>query len=451
MKPSLLLWPATLLAGVGIGYFIPKVTPVSDGEIAPSVSTSGQRNLSRPALQESREVSHAFLDAITQDDSDALKSLLAEIPSGERAAHIDALLDTASPKGLSYSLKRAIRDLLKAEFSEDSEATLAWIFTKEKSGTRYYLFETLLDDGDAKKWCQENFDSLLAGALVLERPHEVLKELISTKKKLDPMAAVLLSKEHLKQADGSYDFPSGLNAEAITHGWNTAFEYYKDNWKAGNSKSGWSWGGEFPEGFNFSSFAESWQQHEVSIGADGSNGGFFKPPVKIWKEWAKSDPGEAFEFLTSGGSKTFELDDYFDGYTKSATPEEIFEFSKNVLADPPEMELDLGRELVDYLNGNQAVMSSFLKWGEEAENRQVVTQAISNLSAWQSCQSDLGANLFKILPEGERLPALREAITKTGRDGSIYIRVSDKESEFYHKILEPLGHSAAEIDAILAE
>ncbi|MDB9925492.1 hypothetical protein OAD08_00625, partial [bacterium] len=148
---------------MGIGYFIPKVTPVSDGEIAPSVSTTGQRNLSRPALQESREVSHAFLDAITQDDSDALKSLLAEIPSGERAAHIDALLDTASPKGLSYSLKRAIRDLLKAEFSEDSEATLAWIFTKEKSGTRDYLFETLLDDGDAKKWCQENFDSLLAG------------------------------------------------------------------------------------------------------------------------------------------------------------------------------------------------------------------------------------------------------------------------------------------------
>jgi hypothetical protein len=167
-----------------------------------------------------------------------------------------------------------------------------------------------MDGREAKKWGLENFDGLFARVLELEHPLKLLKELIETQVDLDATAAIALSKEHLRGSDGRIDFPRGLQSEALKQGWETTFEYFKDSWREGNSSSSWISFTDLPEDFDFVSFAASWKEHEASLNLEGNKGGYYSPPTGIWDAWSKKDPQAAFDFLISGGSETYDFDDF---------------------------------------------------------------------------------------------------------------------------------------------
>ncbi len=452
MKSSFILLPVTLLAGVGIGYFIPKSQPLSTEEELSAVNVKlGVRSSSPASASQSVSVSSAFRSAIFGEDAEEVKKMVKDLSPDERDAHIQALLDSASPEGLPYGLESVINDLLKERFKEDPAGTIAWILANGNVGNRDYLFEAVMDQKEAEEWGGENFDGLFAQAQELEHPLKILKELIGTQVEQDTIGAIALSKEHLRGTDGRIDFPSGLQSEAVKLGWEATFEYFKDSWQEGNSSSSWSGLSNVPEDFDFDSFAVSWKEHEASLGLDSHQGGFYSPPSGVWDVWTQRDPEAAFEFLISGGSRTFELDDFFDEYQDVATADELFAFSQNVLADPPEAASSMGKELTAYLADKPVNSANFSEWVQENGAYEMIPEILGELSSYNDKHNQTGADLFQLIPARDQLSVLRESFTETLDNGETRIRVSSRQREFFREMLEPFGHSAAAVDAALSK
>jgi hypothetical protein len=235
-----------------------------------------------------------------------------------------------------------------------------------------------------------------------------LKALIGTQVESAPKEALALSKEHLRDEDGEFDFPSGLQGAAIDEGWETTFQYFKDSWKADNSGSRWFQVGEFPSDFNFSSFAEAWAQNETEIEL-GEEGGFYAPPKVIWKEWSQADPQAAYQFLEEIGSVSFGFEDFFDGYQKSARSQDIFAFSQELLSSESDYKENLGVELGDYLEENENYTRDFLAWQLKTGDFALSRASLKNLGFYRSQEEELGRRILESFPDGQRLEQIRRA------------------------------------------
>jgi hypothetical protein len=145
MNPSLLLWSVTLLAGVGIGHFIPRGQTTLAKEEVPSVSNTGPRSLLRSSVQTSGGVTPDFFKAISVEDSDELDKLLKDIPPGDRMAYLDAILDASPPEALCSSFEWTIHGLLKEEFAEDPQAIFIGGPRSEVSGKEKAFYHEILE------------------------------------------------------------------------------------------------------------------------------------------------------------------------------------------------------------------------------------------------------------------------------------------------------------------
>jgi hypothetical protein len=449
MKTSAVVPFVTLLVGAGLGYFVGKdqvVEKVDHPSMVSSRSSSGGRPAANSSSSSPVLSFEGFAERILVADSDGVKEILASIRPEERCAHIDFLLEQSGPGGLDYQLKSAIKKILGDLLKEDRDGTVRWIMEGEHIGNRDHLFEEALDDKETEKWVLENFDSLLARGQLIEQPHEFLKELIATQVDSDPVKAIQLSKKHLVNYEGELDFPPGLQEKAVAHGWETAFEYYKDSWKEGNDSSSASWGGSFPKDFDFSSFAEAWKKHEGARELSGNNGGFYEPPVYLWKAWSEHQPEAAFDFLANGGSVTFEFDDFFDGYSEGASAEEVFEFSSNVLANPPEIELDVDRELFSYLADDVRNLNSYVEWSRQNDAGPLVQTLVKGINVYGDNEKDTGVSILNTIPEDQRLGQIRESFTEDGN-----FRMWGSRRKWFGEALQALGHSESEINAAFGE
>lgn len=377
-------------------------------------------------------------------------SLIAAIDPAHLFSHIEQLIAEASPDGLDYKLKSAIESMLEESMKADSQGTLDWVLGIQHKGNRDYLFEELLDKKEGKAWVADHFDQTLAACKAAENPHNLLKELIGTTKDSSPLEAIRLSKELLRKADGEIDFPGGLAEKCAESGWETLFEYYKDSWLPESGSSGWSWGGDFPKDFDFAAFAAAWKAHEQGLNLP-EEGRFYEPPEMLWRTWSETDPQAAYEFLTSDGSRTFGLGEFFTGYSKSASPEEFFETSAGIIASDRQSQDLVGRAVLSYLDDRPDALRLLTEQVAQgrAESR-LVGELIEATANSEKRLADIGMPILEAMPADQRLEVIRNAHTRPMSDGQEYYHMGYYELDHLIPVLMGLGHNEAEIRATLA-
>jgi len=390
-----------------------------------------------------------FMDA----EYEEREKMMKDIDAADLPAYIELLLAQTTPEGLDYSLRSAIDDMMARMMKEDPKATVDWILGQPLQGNRDFLMEKAIKNKDAAEWVGEHFDSLLGAFKSAERPHELLKSLISTRVDTDPLDALRLAKEHLRDEDGHFDFPGNLVNRCAEAGWSALFEYYKDSWSADNSSSGWSWGGNFPINFDFSSFASAWKAHEAGLKIPDA-GGFYEYPGYVWKTWSERDPQAAYEFMKSGGSRTFDLDDFISGYSNTASPGEMLETLTTIQRDqndPQANDSTVGTGLYNYLNNRGDALPTIT--GEiEAGNvdPSLLQSLVRSMMSTSSYEEKIGPAIFAAMPADQRLDTIRAAHTRQHQENNFY-HLSDDQIDTLVPLLVPLGHSETEIRAALAD
>jgi hypothetical protein len=326
------------------------------------------------------------------------------------------------------------------------EGTLQWVLAGEHTGNRDYLFGEVFDNEEAAEWGKENFNSLLPQAQSIGQPHKVLQMLIGIQIERDLLKAIQLSKENLVDYQGEIDFPNRLQEKAIVHEWEMAFNYYKGSWKEDNSSSGYSWSGDFSKDFDFSSSAAKWKNDERGLDLESLNGGFYEPPSYIWKVWSEQDLEAAFEFLSKGGSSSFDFDDFFGGYAKRVSSEDFFGLNGSILSESPDVEMPLDREFFGYLANDLGNLKPVLDWSE-GNNAAPVTQAlIKGIQSSGDSARETGFAILKTIPEGQLLNEVRDAYTSEG-----CFRLWNHDRKWFGETLKSLGHAESEINAAIGE
>ncbi|MDB4518077.1 hypothetical protein N9118_00820 [Akkermansiaceae bacterium] len=449
MKTSVVVPFVTLLVGAGLVYFARSNQIIEEEKETPTVSSPGSNGprASEASFALSSGIFFSeFTERILATKWNERKQVVAEILPKDRRAHLEFLLKKFGPEGLDHNSKSAVGDLLEELLEEDMEGALQWVLAGEHTGNRDYLFGEVFDNEEAAEWGKENFNSLLPQAQSIGQPHKVLQMLIGIQIERDLLKAIQLSKENLVDYQGEIDFPNRLQEKAIVHEWEMAFNYYKGSWKEDNSSSGYSWSGDFSKDFDFSSSAAKWKNDERGLDLESLNGGFYEPPSYIWKVWSEQDLEAAFEFLSKGGSSSFDFDDFFGGYAKRVSSEDFFGLNGSILSESPDVEMPLDREFFGYLANDLGNLKPVLDWSE-GNNAAPVTQAlIKGIQSSGDSARETGFAILKTIPEGQLLNEVRDAYTSEG-----CFRLWNHDRKWFGETLKSLGHAESEINAAIGE
>ena len=449
MKTSVVVPFVTLLVGAGLVYFARSNQIIEEEKETPTVSSPGSNGprASEASFALSSGIFFSeFTERILATKWNDRKQVVAEILPKDRRAHLEFLLKKFGPEGLDHNSKSAVGDLLEELLEEDMEGALQWVLAGEHTGNRDYLFGEVFDNEEAAEWGKENFNSLLPQAQSIGQPHKVLQMLIGIQIERDLLKAIQLSKENLVDYQGEIDFPNRLQEKAIVHEWEMAFNYYKGSWKEDNSSSGYSWSGDFSKDFDFSSSAAKWKNDERGLDLESLNGGFYEPPSYIWKVWSEQDLEAAFEFLSKGGSSSFDFDDFFGGYAKRVSLEDFFGLNGSILSESPDVEMPLDREFFGYLANDLGNLKPVLDWSE-GNNAAPVTQAlIKGIQSSGDSARETGFAILKTIPEGQLLNEVRDAYTSEG-----CFRLWNHDRKWFGETLKSLGHAESEINAAIGE
>jgi hypothetical protein len=444
-------WVSLLVVAAFVAGFLLGSPGKGDGATAAAGATPRSIR-DQPAGSHSRPAfrpDSTFPDRIAAADYDQRRKMLDGIAPENRLAHIDQLLGRSGPDGLDHELKSAISSLLKGAMADSPDETLDWVLTREHIGYRDHLFEEIIKEDDHQTWVAERFDDLLARFQSLENPHKPLKALIGTKRESDPVGAIRLSKDLLVDHDGRIDYPGLLQEKSVAHGWQSAFEFYKDCWMENSSISSWSWVGEFPADFDFDNFATAWRNHEAGLEM-GEEGRFYLPPKPIWDAWTRQDPEAAFAFLESEATATFGFDDFFDGYREVAEPLALFDFSRQMMAAPDSHRDELAGELHGYLAESPVNTRDFIGWATQNGDRSLLTAVLGEISPYYSGSTALGRSLLQTLPAGQRLAVIREAHTRQISGNRTRYYLGESQLKAFTGILTELGHTETEVRQALA-
>ena len=449
MKTSVVVPFVTLLVGAGLVYFARSNQIIEEEKETPTVSSPGSNGprASEASFALSSGIFFSeFTERILAKKWNERKQVVAEILPKDRRAHLEFLLKKFGPEGLDHNSKSAVGDLLEELLEEDMEGALQWVLAGEHTGNRDYLFGEVFDNEEAAEWGKENFNSLLPQAQSIGQPHKVLQMLIGIQIERDLLKAIQLSKENLVDYQGEIDFPNRLQEKAIVHEWEMAFNYYKGSWKEDNSSSGYSWSGDFSKDFDFSSSAAKWKNDERGLDLESLNRGFYEPPSYIWKVWSEQDLEAAFEFLSKGGSSSFDFDNFFGGYAKRVSSEDFFGLNGSILSESPDVEMPLDREFFGYLANDLGNLKPVLDWSE-GNNAAPVTQAlIKGIQSSGDSARETGFAILKTIPEGQLLNEVRDAYTSEG-----CFRLWNHDRKWFGETLKSLGHAESEINAAIGE
>jgi hypothetical protein len=385
-----------------------------------------------------------FADKYSRADYAEQKKLLDAIPLDQQMAYLEEVLLLSGPKGLKTELQYALSNILQRQMARNPQGTVDWVLANKHVGNRDYLFEQILEEEKNKKWVQQNFDELLTKVKALESPHESLKDLIETMDQQQAKRAVELSKQLLKNHDGKIDYPHGLQQEAINQGWETAFEFFKDCWLPSNGSSSSSWNRALPKGFDYQAFANAWSLHEAGLKLE-NEWRFYLPPSPIWKYWSQADPQAALDYLQSGASKTFGVDDFFEGYEQVASPGDYFAMARGMVEHDNSRRNEVFSLLSSYLDDGTANLAAFVESVKASGDTTFVPELIQS-SRFGDRQQAIASLLQALKPE-QRLQTLREVFTRKTHDGKVVRNNNPARQQSVTQSLIQLGHSPAELDA----
>lgn len=449
MRPQSIIIAISGLVLFGAGYFVGRNSPATTLQSEVKEPLKRERPESSSGASATYQLPTGFANQLVDAEYSERKEIIEAIDSKNLFAHLEQLLAESSPDGLDYNLKSSIEAMLKRSMAADPRGTIDWILSIQHTGNRNYLFGEVIDEKENKEWVAENFDQLLTSCSSAENSHNLLKSVIGTKTEISPTEAIQLSKELLKKDNGEIDFPGGLAEASAKAGWDTLFEYYKDSWLPDFGSSGWVWGGDFPRDFDFASFAAAWGKHEEGLNLP-EKGRFYEPPEMLWRTWSERDPQAAYEFMSSGGSRTFDLDTFFDGYSKAASPSEFMETSEGIVMNDPKLRDEVGGAVVSYLDKRPDGLTELTeRITRNQADPTLVAGVVRESFGSEESLAKIGSPILEAFASSERLARIRTAFTRqsSGDRESYYIGTSTIERLV--PALIQLGHSEEEIRATL--
>jgi hypothetical protein len=273
-----------------------------------------------------------------------------------------------------------------------------------------------------------------------ERPNKLYCELISLLGKDSIDRVMELSKKYSIDEDGEIQFPPWVEGEALSKGWQKAFDYYKDCWKANNNSSTSSYN-ELPKDFNFQAFASAWAAHEKNLNF-GTMGGFYREPGYLWQEWAKREPQAALDFFLSDATKTFDASDFLGGYAAVASSSDLYTVVSQIGIERPADLNRIGFFMRERLNKNAQSQLDFADWTIKSGDLSLAA-AVMTILGMGSEDTGLKQRIVSSLPVDLRLSLAKKLYVRESNKLGIVNR--DKTIE----AMTAAGYTPVEIQSLL--
>lgn len=275
--------------GILTGYFIPRPQAV-DHSATEKDTFASHDNPNRPRST-ARPLEDARIRSLADEITNRNRSSEQEtkpIATADVPAVIAHLLSQAGPSGLSWQTRSEINDMLGNWAKEDFESAYSWASSYPNRNAARDFLEAIL-----KEHAKTDFDGTLE--LILK-----LKNESGIKLDMGSELFAIASKRSVRDA---------FNALAASP----------------SDGSGFSGGpAEFPEGFDFKTFAELTAAHLKKEGTS-AHSAFSHFPTNVLSEWAKVDSTAALEFYLSNENMPFNnLGEITGTFLNIAKPESTY-------------------------------------------------------------------------------------------------------------------------------
>ncbi|WP_193213646.1 hypothetical protein [Luteolibacter marinus] len=291
MKATWTVIVPAVAVGFGIGWWMkPAPEPVPEKSAPPAKVSRRPPAEMRSRSAERRATAERTLDELTREPhGQAHKDLLAGLSPEDMPALLGLLEERAGLFGLAYDDKRLVKDLLLQWYEQDPDGALAWTQSLSSEKDRLAL----------------------------------IADLIGHEAKTDLAKAIELARQFSKDNEGNPKIPSGLLFESAKGG----AEFVVEVCRLGVSNKSFRTGPglEYPEGFDFATALNG-----IADASEAAGPGLTlsSVPGNLLTEWSKLDPQAAYAWLQLGREVSFNsnIRDFFEGYTKVATPAEVGTF-----------------------------------------------------------------------------------------------------------------------------
>lgn len=305
MKLGGIRWilPATLAVGFVIGLTV-GVKTKSDGN-EPASANIQERIPTRSKPRERDEnISERSRIRALLSDTNARGFDLNQIESADIPLMLSVLAEQGGIKGIDYSERHMLQDLIGRWYGEDPAAAIAWIAQVTNPGDRQFYLESItgkIASKDIREAIGFMETHLTGSGLPIDAPHGYLNS--AAKEGPEVLLRALLS---------TFD-----NSKSYSRGWSVRVEV--------------------PDGFDHKAFMD--RLAATVIPDNSGRQSMLGVPDMMIRKWAEIDPNSAYEWLLaaqeSGTSKNLNFHDggisnFFEGYAKTAEPAEYGKFTASV-------------------------------------------------------------------------------------------------------------------------
>jgi hypothetical protein len=397
---------AIFFAGFSLAWIVKKPIPLGKAD-QPIVKISQQRasQIQHTSAIDTAKNAHTndwlkkFED--TGYDSDKKAAVLSQIQTADLLFLIEAISQNAGITGLDYSEREKLDAFLNEWLERDADAAIAW--------------------ADALKNPKDRMGFL----------HKIIDNIA----KNDLEKAITLAKQYCRDDQGDWSLPINLEVKILSQ---DAEQMLKSVAMFVNSRGGSRLGVNFPPNYDFRRALDGLNTLQSAL----KEGDFAFIPGGLVRDWAKSDPEAAWNWLSEGKNASVKgYDDFLQGYSDMASASEVSQMFVKVADrfERPDQYYDaVWRVLAK--EQNPELMQQFL--ARSPENRQeIVNQFFNNSRNSSGSLYDVGKSLLiSQMSAAERVSAFTQNADRS---------YTEPEIEFFTPLLKRLGHDDAEIQKML--
>jgi hypothetical protein len=384
MTPAANRWliPVTLAVGLLIGFSIGGKTRFGGDKTTSATIPERTSPRSKPRERDESLSERSRIRALLSDSGSTREDNLGKIESADIPLILSVLSEKGGIKGVDYSERDPMQELIGRWYGEDPASAIAWISRITNPGDRQFYLESIA--------------GILASKDILE--------------------AVSFMETHLTGSILPIDVPYGFLNAAAKEGPELLLRALISTFDTSKSSSG-GWSRiEVPDGFNHKAFMDALSATNLPDEPGRTMQGV---PEMMIRKWAEIDPNATYEWLLasqeSGASEKFFHDggisDFFEGYAETTEPEEYGKFTASVFSS--KQGEPAYRAAWDALTSkpDEKTIATFLETASPDGSRNQVLSGMLDISQNYSGgdYDKMRTRLFGMLTEKEQITYFRKA------------------------------------------
>ena len=353
-----------------------------------------------------RQKAVAFLTQLAdcRSDKEEIRKLLDQLTAADIPALISELSASVGIEGLDYTEQKQMKTLLVRWHELDPEAAFAWTMSLKTRKDRMIFANELVN-------------------AIAEKDYEGSLRLV----------------ERIRAKEKNSVIPYALFTKAAQQGPDTLLQLCKLSVEEGGACSGQTV--VYPPQFDFGRILDGLAEMKASLAA---NQNISNIPSNLLSEWAAREPEAAWAWLQQGKKVSFNSDlaEFFEGYGKVASPEQMGGFLASVF-DPAKDSDRAYREIAEALmtHPTEESLNAFLD-GAPSDRAVDLVRLIAATKYWGGDNpSKLRCLAFRRMSHDQRVEVLTRLYGERGID--------DYDRRPLTVELRGLGHDEAEIGRLL--